>query len=437
MGRESSERDDGRAVLQLRWVLIIATSYLLLSGQPLKATPPVVVFFIVAYLSSNVLAGALAARLRSWRAFEIGVVVFDATAVSVALLLSQGSRGDFFLLYVVVLLIGTLTDRLLLIIGTATLLSALDLYVTGHQAGIDHIVTSDHLIRIPFLFVVALFFGHLIQRARFAERLAVELRERERAHRDFVGGVVHDLKNTVGAIRSSAEMMLEGEGPSLPPEHADLARGIHSAAHRLLCLSVNLLDAARIESGRLTLQREPAAIAEVVEKTIAATRVLSDLRQVSVSFVETDHAPKVVDVDVVQMDRVLWNLLDNAIRHTPPGGTVRVSSNRETDRVVLTVLDEGSGIAADRMPKLFEQYNSYRPGQFGSTGLGLFIVKAIVEAHGGTVSVANGPEGGARFEVRLPAVALRQTTFSPTAISIATHEPRPMVKAEANGNAVS
>jgi signal transduction histidine kinase len=427
---KNSQEDGRQAVLGLRWILIIATSYLLLFHRPLNATPPIVVFFIAAYLGSNVLAAKLLPRLRSRRAFEMGIVVFDATAVSVALLLSQDSPGDFFLLYIAVLLIGTLTDRLVLIVATATLLSALHLYTTARLVGIDHLATAGHLIRIPFLFVVALFFGHLVQRARSAEREAGDLRESERMRKDFVGGVIHDLKNPIGAIRGLAEMMLEDEGRSLTPEHANLARGIHAAAHRILSLSLNLLDAARIESGQLTLAREPIKLAEVVEKTLAAARMLSALKGVSVNFATNDPTPQIAEVDVVQMERVLWNLLDNAIRHTPAGGSVVVSLDRELTQVVLSVSDGGPGIPADQMPALFEQYKRAKRGHFGSTGLGLFVVKAIVEAHGGTVSVTKGTGGGARFVVRLPASTAGRTSLG-RSTAAPSCEPRAGLKATA------
>lgn len=425
-----SQQGERQAVLGLRWILIIATSYLLLFHQSLNATPPIVLLFIAAYLSSNIFAAKLLPHFRSRRAFDIGIVAFDAAAVSAALLLSQDARSDFFLLYVVVLLIGALTDRLVLIVATATLLSVLHLYITTRLVGIDQLLTQGHLIRIPFLFVVALFFGHLVQRARFAEREATEACDLKRIREGFVEGIIHDLKNPISAIRGFAEAILEDEGRSLTREHAELAHGIHAAAHRILSLSLNLLDAASIENGRLTPEREPVELAEVVEKALAAARMLSDLKDVSVNFATNDPNPQIVEVDVTQMERVLWNLLDNAIRHTPAGGSVVVSLDRRVDQVLLSVSDGGPGIPADEIPTLFERYKRLKRGHFSSTGLGLFIVKAIVEAHGGTVSAANRAGGGASFVVQLPLATERQPRLA-RSTAAPSCEPRAVLKATA------
>jgi len=404
-GFKNPADNDQQTVLGLRWILIIATSYLLLFHRPLSATPPIAALFLAAYLASNIVAARLLPRVRSRQMFEMGIVAFDAAAVSVALLLTQDTSSDFFLLYFVVMFIGTLSDRLVLVVVTAVLVSVLHLYTTARLVGLGHIVAHGHLIRIPFLFVVALFFGHLVQRARSAEHEAKEAREHERLRTDFVGGVVHDLKNPIAVIQGLAEIILDDEGGSLADRHAEPVRRIHATAQRMLRLSLNLLDAARIEAGRLTLDREPRNLAEIIHKTLSAARPASDLKDVSLGFVAHDAASAIVDVDAIQMERVLLNLLDNAIKYTPAGGSVVVALDRCADEVVVSVSDSGPGVPAHEVPTLFEQYKRNKRGEFASSGLGLFIVKAIVEAHGGTVAVTSAPSGGARFIVRLPGAA--------------------------------
>jgi K+-sensing histidine kinase KdpD len=123
-------------------------------------------------------------------------------------------------------------------------------------------------IRIPFLFVVALFFGHLVQRARSAEREAYEAREHERIGSEFIHGVVHDLKTPLAVIKSWAEIVLEEAGKTLSENHADLIRRIHANAQRMLRLSLNLLDKAPIEAGRLSLQQEQVKLTDLAEDDV-------------------------------------------------------------------------------------------------------------------------------------------------------------------------
>jgi hypothetical protein len=170
-----AERDIDRyePVLALRWILIIAASYLVLF-QRTSAPSPTVVGFVGIYLGSNVVAAMLVRRAGNHRWFEIGVMAFDAVAVSLALLLTGKTSSDFFLLYFVVMLIGALGDRLVLVVASAALVSSLHLGVTAATTGLETFFADGRLLRVPFLFVVALFFGHLIQRARAAEEVASE-----------------------------------------------------------------------------------------------------------------------------------------------------------------------------------------------------------------------------------------------------------------------
>ncbi len=173
----------------------------------------------------------------------------------------------------------------------------------------------------------------------------------------------------------------------------------------MLRLSLNLLDTTRIEAGRIDLQREPIRLTELVEKTISSARTASELKKISLDFTVPESMHAIVEVDEVQMERVLWNLLDNAIKNTPDGGAITISMDsqgrparavhfrqwtRESRRASCRRSSNGTRLA--------------KRGQFSSSGLGLFIVKSIVLAHGGTVEAMNLASGGARFVVRLPSV---------------------------------
>ena len=404
-----------QTILLLRWVLIIATAYLMLFHRPLGETPPIVAIFIAAYLGSNLVVGFLMPRVRSQRLFQTGIVLFDTLAVSVGLLLTQNATSDFFVLYFVVMLVGTFTEQLTSVIGAALVISLVHFLTLTRFVGFDQLVNGGQLLRIPFLFVVALFFGHLIQRARLAEREAERAREREQTQKEFVAGVSHDLKNPLGVIRSMAELLLEAESGPLTAQESDLIHRIHNNAHRVITLALNLLDATRIDAGRLVLQRTSARVEDVVEETFSVARNASDLKGISLDFVSHEFQLPTVMIDVVQLGRAVWNLIDNAIKYTPAGGSVIVSVGREGDQIFISVADTGPGVPAEQIPGLFEKYHQTSGNHYMGSGLGLYIVKAIAEAHGGSIEVKSGTGEGSTFKIFLPLTTESGGKISPTA----------------------
>ena len=389
-------------ILLLRWVLIIATAYLLLFYRPLSATPPIIGIFIAFYMASNLAVGYLLPRVRSQRIIISATVLFDTLAVSLALLLSQSFESDFFLLYFVVLLVGTFTESLLSVVGTALLISLVHFFTVARFVGIAELMHGGHFLRVPFLFVVGLVFGHLIQRARGAEREATVARQQERLQADLMATATHDLKNPLAAMQGLMDLLVDGEFGPLNPEQLDVARGIQSGVHRVITLALNVLDATRIETGRLSLDRAPGRVEPVVEETVSLLHKVCDNRKISLKLsFGRDQLPS-VDIDVVQLGRAVWNLVDNAIKYTPRGGSIAVSVAEQAGQVRVSVHNSGPGIPAEQMTTLFDRYHNTGAGNPLGTGLGLYIVKAITEAHGGTVGVESDSSEGTTFTIRLP-----------------------------------
>ncbi|OFV88311.1 MAG: hypothetical protein A3J75_08575 [Acidobacteria bacterium RBG_16_68_9] len=386
-----------QTLLMLRWVLIIATSYLLLFSGRGAETPPSIGLFVAAYFASNIVLTALLPRIRSQHIVNTGIVLFDTAAISFGLSLTDNISNDFFVLYFLVVFLGALTERIGLVVGAAVVSSIVHLTTVSQFVGVESIVQSGYILRIPFLFVVALFFGHLVEE---------EARTREQMRAEFLSTVSHDLKNPVGVIQNQAELLLDGEAGPLAPEQATLIRHIHASARHVTTLSQNLLSAARIDAGRLILRPTAENLRHVVEAAVWFARSASDLKQISLRFSPDPDLP-LVPVDPTQMERVVSNLLDNAIKYTPVGGAVEVSIHRMIGHLALVVRDNGPGIAPDRLPSLFEQYRQAGAHNVAGTGLGLFIVKAIAEAHGGTIEAESVPGAGTTMTVRLPTAGNR------------------------------
>ena len=389
-------------ILLLRWVLIITTAYLVLFSRPLSEVSPVVALFVAAYLGSNVLLTEWLPRLRSAAVLEWTVVAVDTIALTVALALTGGGTGgDLFVLYFAVLFLSALSERIGLVVGAALLITVANLYTVVQYQGIAALLAQGYMLRVPFLFVVALFFGQLVHVAREREREAEAQQARE-LRLDLLSGVSHDLKNPLGVIESLADLLLDGSAGDLNFQQADLTRRIRASTRQVITLSQNLIDAERIEAGRLVVMPRRASLSKVVDDALVVARSASAIKGVALQARVEPDLPLLV-LDTVQMERVIANLLGNAIKFTPAGGRVRLDAHRQRGAVLLDVADDGPGIPPEELPRLAEpHFRGARSRGIDGAGLGLFIVRAVVEAHGGTVRIASTVGEGTAITVVLP-----------------------------------
>jgi len=403
-----------QAVVLLRWVLIIATSYLVVFSRPLGQGPTGPALFVAAYFASNVILTELLPRFRSHYAFDVCVVLLDTFMVSLGLTLIGSGQSEFYVVFFLVLFLSALTERLGLVVTAAALMSIAHLYTESRVVGMNRLMDPGYLLRVPFLFVVALFFGNLVQDARTRERQARAARER--AHQmETLSGISHDLKNPLGVIQSLATLLLEGDAGRLNDKQTDLVRRIHASTRHVITFALNIIDAARIDAGRLVLQRTPVDLRDLIEDTLLLARSACELKGLTLqSSVEPDMP--MAHLDLGQMERVISNVVGNAIKFTPTGGHVTLSVRRAGEQLALSVEDTGPGIAANELPTIFEQYRRRRNGADGS-GLGLFIVKAIVEAHGGSVAIDSTVGRGTTVTVQLPFLASGQRTAPDSPLS--------------------
>lgn len=239
------------------------------------------------------------------------------------------------------------------------------------------------------------------QLARTSERLAVS-RERERAleasRRELVAWISHDLRSPLAGLRAMAEALEDG----IAEDPARYHRQIRGEVERLSGMVGDLFELSRIQAGSLTLSPTRVSAYDLVSDAIAGADALAGERGVRLADEGVEQVP--VEVDGKEMSRVLANLLVNAIHRTPADGTVAVAATRQEDAVVLSVTDGCGGIPAQDLPRVFDtgwRGTDARTPPAGA-GLGLAIVRGIVEAHAGRAAVRNVP-GGCRFEVTLPA----------------------------------
>ncbi|MEO5349105.1 MAG: DUF4118 domain-containing protein [Magnetococcus sp. YQC-3] len=223
--------------------------------------------------------------------------------------------------------------------------------------------------------------------------------ESERLRNALLSAISHDLRTPLTVITGLADAM-RAATPVLPEPHADLADAIQGEVSRTVSMVNNLLEMARMQMGTILLNRQWQALAEVIELSRGNCAPLLSRHQVRVAL--PADLP-LLELDCRLMERVFNNLLENAAKHTPPGSMITLSAAQDGAFVKVWVSDNGPGILPGMEKKLFEKFTRGRmESTIAGFGLGLAIVRAIVEAHGGSVWVENPPTGGARFVLRLP-----------------------------------
>jgi signal transduction histidine kinase len=239
------------------------------------------------------------------------------------------------------------------------------------------------------------------QLAEAFNRMASQLEGVEQSRRELVGNVSHELKTPISALQAHLENLLDGvEEPN--PKVLALMLG---QCERLARLVEQLLDLSRLESGDVPLELEPVRLAPLVDQVVAEVGVARAGRSVLVRNEVATGLP-VIMADRERLHQVLFNLLDNAFRFTPAGGTVTVEAHLEDGSCAVSVKDTGAGIAEEHLTRVFERFyrvDSSRARRDGGTGIGLAIARSVVEAHGGRIWAEQAEPAGATFRFLLPA----------------------------------
>jgi signal transduction histidine kinase len=229
-------------------------------------------------------------------------------------------------------------------------------------------------------------------------------RRTERSHAELIATVAHELRSPLTSVKGFTATLLAKWERFTEDQKKLMLETVDADANRVTRLIAELLDISRIDSGRLEVRRQPvdmaAAVQRHVDGHVAAGRPASRFR------VQVAHPLPALWADPDKVDQILGNLLENAVRHGEGTVTSEVTpapaagGDRTTEGTAVTVSDEGPGIPEESIGRVFTRF--WRGSKRGGTGLGLYIVKGIVEAHGGTITVGRAPGGGAEFRFILP-----------------------------------
>ena len=264
----------------------------------------------------------------------------------------------------------------------------------------DRIIEADSLRLLEALatqLTLAIERENLSRQAQVA-RFQIEAEQMRNA---LLSSVSHDLRTPLTVIAGSASSLLEGEKNLDAVTKHELTQGIYEEAKRLDRLVHNLLEMSRLQSGEVKINMEWYVLEEVIGCALA--QLDSQLQDHPVSISLPTDLP-LVQIDALLLERVVINLLENAMKYTPPGTPVEISGRLNDNELLVTVADKGPGLPVGQEERIFEKFYQVTPGSARGAGLGLTICRSIIEAHGGHIWAANRPEGGARFSFTIPLV---------------------------------
>jgi len=249
------------------------------------------------------------------------------------------------------------------------------------------------------------------QEARDAAERANQLKD------EFLATLSHELRNPLNVILGYSELLLRMPDIQQSPRLAQMGDALRRNAQSQSQLINDLLDLSRLQRGKISLNQETVSLAAIIDNAVETVRADAAVKGISIRLKASDQL-LLVEGDRLRLQQIAWNLLNNAVKFTPAGGRIEISLGSEGDGAVLGVSDTGQGIDPSFLPHVFEMFRQADGSdrrRHGGLGIGLALVRQLVQLHGGTISAdSDGVDKGARFTVRLP---LMRETSSPVLAS--------------------
>ena len=238
------------------------------------------------------------------------------------------------------------------------------------------------------------------------------LRRLETVRQDFISNISHELRTPLASLKALTDTLHEGALDDPPAAKRFLDR-METEIDAITQMVEELLELSRIESGRVPINLSPTPALELIEQAVERLAEQAERAGVAIEILCSENIPD-VNADSKRLVQVLVNLLHNAIKFTPPGGKITLSAQQQDDFIRFAVQDNGAGISADDLPRIFERfYKSDRARTGGGTGLGLAIARHVVEAHSGTIWVESVEGKGSTFQFTIPIAKLSSPTEKP------------------------
>lgn len=390
-----------RELVLLRYVLIIAVSYLLLMRGDWTANSTICAGIIAAALASNVLLGRIGIAKSAGR-FQVAavVVVLDAIWISASMVLTDSGSPEFFFLYFFVLFLAALAENLLLMLVGVIAVCLAYLWVLAEKDP-STVWHQTHLLEITSLFSAALFYGVLVHRIRSQQRHIVTVEAADRARTELLATLAHDISSPTTAIGLGISSLGEAVERGDRNEARPLLSLVQRNSDYLRQLVQNFTEYARVHAGKYRLRPTRLSVTAIVQRSVDQHRLAAQAR--GLSLVVTSGSVPPCLLDEVAVTRIVDNLVANAVRHAEPGTAVEIETSTDDGCVTISVANAGAGLDRDVHDAVGQPFIDV-PRTHGGVGLGLFIASALAEAHGGSLATEERPGGGWRCVIELPLI---------------------------------
>ena len=396
------------SVILIRWPVVIICSYLLL--YPLKQDLPesLLHLLILSYIGSNVGLYFVNEKQFASASFYSPLVLTDTLILTFSLVVNGHVEADFYLTYFLLIIICCIFEnpRILALISLlAPVVYGLLLFRS------DGDFNPSVYLRLPFLFIIALFYGYFTQLARAQKRLKQEAEQRNQGKKEVLDIVSHEFRTPLNLIAGYAQAFKARVFGEVTQEQEEALGKILRQSDNLLQMVNTMLDLARIDAGQVSVEREEFSVVELLRE-LRVNHENSQGTSVALEWSIPDSLPAMCS-DKAKLRIILENLINNAVKFTDEG-TIRISARQTADRkrIEFEVADSGIGISKETVPFIFEKFrqaDSSSTRQRGGVGLGLHIVRVFAEALGGTVSVQSQRGEGSTFTLVLPTEAVGNT----------------------------
>jgi signal transduction histidine kinase len=399
-------------IVSLRWVLVIASSCLILfndkQGQPGDIAQIIVLLLIL----SNFLIILLPVWVFRKTYFDFLLVCSDIALISISVWMTDQIHSDFFFLYFLVIMIAALSETTKSLLLSGSIVAIVYLIMVWKLEGAMSLLRTDILIRVPFLLMVTIFYGHLAQRVRQEKGLVDKLGEAVEVKSEYLASMTHEVRTPMNSIIGFTELLLNGGYGEVATQQREILQRISENCKHLLLLVNNILDLSKLEARAFKVRLNSGDLAEFGEEVVDTCEALLFGKDIKLRAAVTPTKQIVTDWGILR--QVALNLLSNAIKFTDHG-EVCLILKREENYLLLSVRDTGIGIKESDLERLFKPYNQIenQPNHEHhiGTGLGLSIIKRQIELLGGTISVESSRGQGTSFTAKIPLTIDQQITF--------------------------
>jgi signal transduction histidine kinase len=387
------------SVILLRWPVVIVCAYLLLYPQEAFLSALLCHAIVIVYMSSNVGLYFIGEEKFTTWSFYYPLIVGDTIVLTVSLLLNGYADTNFYItLFLVIIATCIVDDAKLRAVGSilASALYAAVVFLSSES------VHSSVFLRIPFLFVISLFYGYFTQFIRAEKTLKAEAEKRSEAQKEIMDVLSHELRTPLNVIGGYAESLKNGTWGEVNSEQDKALRVVIGQSGNLLNLVDTLIDLTRIDSGDFRTDQQNVALGEFLHDM--KRHYSYELQKpVTLRWTIPPDLP-VIRSDKVRLGVILQNLISNAVKFTQEG-EIHISAGCSRNTVDVQVTDTGIGIPHSQLSQIFEKfYQGDRTSTriFEGLGLGLYIVKVFTDLLGGKIEVESQINKGSTFTLSLP-----------------------------------